>query len=201
MSDSGNGEQSYEEREAVAVFDSEASLRAAVDDLMQLGLRQEDMSVLAESSKAAGPAEKLADAPGTPRAAYVTSDSRTEGLAGLVGLPVYLAGAGAAALAATGGMALVPAIAVAAGSGIAAGGFGLLLARAFGRRHAAYIQEQIENGGLILWVSAPDRSRDARIAEILTRHGGRDVHFHVVTRSWGVADVPLHDVQPDPLLR
>jgi hypothetical protein len=57
------------------------------------------------------------------------------------------------------------------------------------------------DGGLLLWVRADDPARDKEIAGILARAGGRDVHFHVATRKWGVADVPLHDAQPDPLLR
>jgi hypothetical protein len=56
-------------------------------------------------------------------------------------------------------------------------------------------------GSLLLWVHAPDETKDAWILEILKRHGGRDAHFHVVHRTWGVADRPLHDVNPDPLLR
>lgn len=41
----------YQDREAVATFDDEAALHAAVDALMQFGVRQEDMSVLGEVSK------------------------------------------------------------------------------------------------------------------------------------------------------
>jgi hypothetical protein len=35
------GEQTYQERKAVAVFDDEPSLHAAIDHLMQAGLPQE----------------------------------------------------------------------------------------------------------------------------------------------------------------
>jgi hypothetical protein len=199
------GEQTYQEREAVAVFDDETSLHAAVDHLMQAGLRQEDMSVLADSEmlsrKGKQTVDNLEDKDNVHRAAFVSSDSRTEGLAALVGAPVYIAAVGAAAIAGTGGAALIPTIAVAVGSGAAAGGLGVLLARAFGRHHAERVHRQIANGGLLLWVHAPDQSNDARIIEILKRHGGRDVHFHVVNRTWGLADRPLHDVNPDPLLR
>ena len=200
-----DGEQIYQEREAVAVFDDEKSLHAAVDGLMQAGLRQEDMSLLADSEKLSQKGkqtvESLEDKDKVHRTAFVSSDSRTEGLAAVVGAPVYLAAVGAAAIAGTGGAALIPTIAVAVGSGAAAGGLGLLLARAFGRQHAERVHRQIANGGLILWVHAPDPGNDAKILEILRRHGGRDVHFHVVSRTWGLADRPLHDVNPDPLLR
>jgi hypothetical protein len=44
----------YEEREAVAVFDNESSLNAAVDALMLAGLRQDDLSVLADAGSFVG---------------------------------------------------------------------------------------------------------------------------------------------------
>jgi hypothetical protein len=106
----------YKEREAVAVFDNESSLNAAVDALMLAGLRQDDFGVLADAgSLSAQAASNLADKESTPRTEYVSPDSRTEGLAALA--------------------------------------------------------------------------------------GGRDAHFHVVHRTWGLADRPMHDVNPDPFLR
>lgn len=205
VGDVDSGEQSYQEREAVAVFDSEASLNAAVDELMQAGLRQEDMSLLAHDKRLAAQelasVEELADSGTAPRGAFVSSDSRAEGLAAAVGSPALLAGLGVAAVVGTGGAALIPTLAATVGSSAAGGALGLLLARAFGRKHADFINQQIMNGGLLLWVHAPDPAKDARIVGILKSNGGRDVHIHVVTRSWGVADVPLHDFNPDPLLK
>jgi hypothetical protein len=199
-----SGEHAYEEREAVAVFDDEKSLNAAVDELFQVGVRQEDLSLLADSARVQSGSvttEELEDKDNVERKAFVSSDTRVEGLAALVGVPAYVAGAGAAAIVATGGAALIPTIAVVAGSGLTGGALGLVFARAFGRRHAERIQQQIADGGLILWVHAADPTNDAKIIEILKRHSARDVHVHVVKRSWGVADVPLHDFNPDPLLR
>ena len=192
----------YEEREAVAVFDNESSLNAAVDALMLAGLRQDDLSVLADAgSLSAQAASNLADKESTPRTEYVSPDSRTEGFAALAGGPALLGGLTAALVAGTGGAALIPTIAVAVGSTLAGGGLGLVLARAFGRKHAAFVGHQLKKGGLLLWVHAPDEAKDAEILQILKLHGGRDAHFHVVHRTWGVADRPLHDVNPDPFLR
>ena len=201
--DNDSGEHIYEEREAVAVFNDEKSLNAAVDELLQAGVPQEDLSLLADSARVQSGAvttEELEDKDGVERKAYVSSDSRVEGMAAMVGVPAYVAGAGAAAIVATGGAALIPTIAVVCGSGLTGGALGLVFARAFGRRHAERIQQQIQDGGLILWVHAADPAKDGKIVDILKRHSARDVHFHVVKRSWGVADVPLHNFNPDPLL-
>lgn len=192
----------YQEREAVAVFDSEESLRAAVDGLMQIGLRQEDLSLLGDVSllHTLGDVKKVEDAANISRAAFVSSDTRTEGLSAVVGAPAYIIGAGAAAIVATGGAALIPTIAVAAGGTAVGGALGLLLARAFGRRHADRIGSQIAAGGLLLWVHAPEPATDEAIIGVLSQNGGRDVHIHVVERTWGPADAPLHDFNPDPFL-
>jgi len=193
---------SYQEREAVAIFDSENALRAAVDALMQIGLRQDDLSLLGDVSllRNLGNIREIEDAAGVRHAAYVSSDERTEGLSAVVGAPTYVIGAGAAAIVATGGAALIPTIAVAAGGAAVGGALGLLLARAFGRRHADRVEKQLAAGGLLLWVHAPDPEKDQAIISALTRNGGRDVHIHVVERTWGPADAPLHDFNPDPLL-
>lgn len=200
-----DGDQTYEEREAVAIFHDEASLNKAVDELMQIGIRRQDLSLLADSKSVPGrvtDAENAEDMNFAPHADYVSPESRTEGLAALVGVPVYVAGAGVAAVVATGGAAaLIPTLAVVAGSGLAAGAVGLILARVFGRHHAERVQDQIARGGLLLWVHLPDKERDSEVLEILHRNGADDVHIHVVQRSWGVSDVPMHDVEPDPLLR
>jgi hypothetical protein len=201
-----DGDQIYEEREAVAIFQDEASLNSAIDELMQAGIRRQDLSILANSKsvpgkkgKAEETAEETADKNFVEHDDYVSPDSRTEGLAALVCVPLYVAGAGVAAVA-TGGAALISTVAIVAGSGLAAGAVGLLLARVFGRHHAERVQEQIAKGGLLLWVHLPERGRDAKVMDILRRNGAQDVHLHVVKRSWGVSDVPGHDVEPDPFL-
>jgi len=193
----------YQEREAVAVFDSEAALNAAVDALMQFGVRQADLSVLAPSDKLtpATPASALEDKDDAPRAAFVTSDSRVEGAAALTGGPALITGLGAALVAGTVGVAMIPALAVTIGGALATGSAGFLLSRLFGRKHAEAIHEQLKNGGLLLWVHAPEAKDDERILAILRENGGRDAHIHVVHRKWGTDDVPFDTAQPDPLLK
>ena len=101
-------------REASAIFHSATALQKAVDGLLCSGFDRDDLSVLG-SDKALRDkfganiptAESLADDPATPRATYVSSDSRTEGLAALAGIPVYVGGAGAAAIAALEGAAAI----------------------------------------------------------------------------------------------
>lgn len=197
-----DGDFSYFEREATAVFSDEQSLDHAVDALMQIGLTQEDMSVLAHSVhlSASRSAEQVADSNKPAIDGFVTPDSRTEGKAALVGTPALLVGLGAALAISTAGVAMIPAFVVTAGGAVVGGGAGMILARIFGRKHAHYIQEQINNGGIVLWVRAEDKSQDQAILDILTNNGGKNAHIHTVSREWGADSIPFHDAQPDPFL-
>ena len=40
------------------------------------------------------------------------------------------------------------------------------------------LQEQLDRGGLLLWVHTRDAAHEERATEILRRHSGRDVHVH-----------------------
>ena len=198
------GETTYNEREAVAIFGDESSLNAAVDALIQAGWAAEDMSLLGHTDKVnemQARARELADKADAPRTAYVSPDSAVEGTVEAIAAPALLAGLGATAIITSGGLALLPTIALAAGSTAAGGGLGLLLARAFGRKHANHVQDQILNGGLLLWVKASDAAQDEKLLAALRDNGGLNVHMHTTTRNWGVDDVPFHDAQPDPFLR
>lgn len=200
-SETTSGEYFYEEREAVAVFSDEASLNAAVDALLQAGLQQADMSVLGHSERLAGASvEQLEDRADAPRAAYATPDSRVEGLAALTGGPALVVGLGAAAVLGSAGAALIPTIAITAGSAAGSGAVGLLLARLFGRKHGRSVEDQILAGGLLLWVHVSDAADDEKILGILRSNGGRDAHIHVLQKHWGIDEVPLHNANPDPLL-
>lgn len=200
------GTITYDLREAVAVFDDEKALETAVDELLLKGLTEEDISLLAGEPTLRAKlghiyerVEDIEDSPEAPRKGFMSSDSRTEGLAALVGLPVYVAGVGTAAIVATGGGAIVAVIAAVAGASLAAGAVGMAIARAVGRHHAEQMQHQIERGGILLWVRV-DEERDRDVLDILRRNGGRDIHVHTVKRTWGVGDAPLYGFNPDPLL-
>lgn len=63
-----------------------------------------------------------------------------------------------------------------------AGGTGRLigevLAQFIGDHHARYLQEQIDHGGLLLWVRTRDQAHEKRAVEILSKHSAHDVHTH-----------------------
>ena len=87
---------------------------------------------------------------------------------------------------------------VAAGAALASGGalamllvsgligaeFGGLIGGVLGEfmeeRHAKYLQEQLDHGGLLLWVRTRNDTLEETAKRIIAKHSGRDVHAHDV---------------------
>lgn len=190
-------------KEAVGVFRDPDALEAAIDELEVSGFDRAALSVLATDAKATDQVarfyrtiKEVEDSGRAPRGSFVSRDSRTEGEAAAVGIPLYVGGfAGAAAVAASGG-ALALAIAVAIGGGAIGAGFGAILAAAIARHHAEGVREQLDKGGLVLWVSVPDSDAEQRAVAILNKMGAQDVHVHQIKREWAEVRMP----QFDPLL-
>ena len=174
-------------REAVGVFDNPEAFQEAIDKLMSSGFDRAELSLLASEQtvdeKLSHHYEKvkeLEDNPKIPRAAYVSTESIGDAQGGLVGGLMYVgATAAAGAIVITGGT-LAAAIAAAAVAGGAGGLIGSILAKWVGHRQAQYLQEQLNHGGLLLWVRTWDAGDEKRAVEILAKHSGRDVHVHAL---------------------
>ena len=202
-----SGTMRYDAREVVGVFPIASALETAVEQLEIAGVDRAAISVLGVNPKRSGridtlyrSAEAIEDDPAARQAAFVSQESQTEGKAFAISFPFGIGGfAGAWAVAAAGG-ALAATIGATVLGGAVGAGLGVLLVRAVARHHAENIQSQLARGGLVLWVSTPNDAAEQRALDVLGRCGGTSVHAHSVTREWGIADVPLHDVQPDPFL-
>ena len=206
MSDD-SGQSEYLVREAVGIFPDAEALEAAVDELERQGFDRSTISVLASDHKVMERVGRLyrsaaaaADDPQAPQAAFISRDSRTEAAAATVGGPLLIGGFAGAFTAAASGGALAMAIATAIAGGVVGAGLGALVLLAVARRHADHVKEQLAQGGLVVWVTTPDPVAEERAMSVLNKCGARLAHIHEVKRQWGVKDVPLYDVQPDPLL-
>jgi hypothetical protein len=174
-------------REAVGVFSTPETLQEAIDELMSSGFDRADLSMLAAEGtvdeKLGHKYQKIAeleDDPIVPRCCYVSTESIGDAQAWLVGGLMYVgAMAATGAVMATGGtLALV--IAAAALAGGVGSLFGAILAKWVGDNHANYLQEQLDHGGLLLWVRTWDAEDEKRAVSILSKHSGRDVHIHTL---------------------
>lgn len=173
------------EPEAVGIFDNVASLYAAIDELQMHGFNRSEISMLADEQTveeklgdAFWKAEKLEDEPDAPRRPYFSEESVGAGEGTLLSIPAYIAAVATAGALMTPAASMATAIAGAAlagGAGAAVGGF---LAWLFGKSHAEYLKNQIDHGGLLLWVRTRDEAQQKRAEEILKRHAGHHIHVH-----------------------
>lgn len=172
-------------REAVAVFDSADALQAAIDELLTSGFNQAELSLLAGEATVVeklghrySRVNELEDAPEAPTIAYVSPETRAGAQGAVAGGLVYLGAMAATGAVLVSGGALAAAALAAMAAGGAGGMIGALLARLIGESHARYLQEQLDHGGLLLWVRTWNADDEARAVTILGRHSGHDVHVH-----------------------
>lgn len=172
------------QREAVAVLDDVASLESTVEDLKAAGFAGDDISLLATDETVERKlghiyrrVEELEDDPSAPRTAFVSSRDfvRRERvvMATLTYIPTLIAA----------GTVVASAGAVAAAlAGVAVGGASLatLLTHWMDTRHANWLQDQIDRGGILVWVRTPDTAAERKALEILGRYSAHDVHIHGV---------------------
>lgn len=178
-------ETSATRTEAVAVFDGADSLEAAVDELLSSGFDRSELSLLASEEAVTEKlghlyrrVEQLEDEPSVPRTAFVSTEAIGDAEGGLIGTLLYVGAIAAAGAVVASGGTLAGAIVAAVMAGGAGGLIGSILATMVGDRHARHIQEQLDRGGLLLWVRTRDRAHEERAKAVLARHSGRDVHLH-----------------------
>ncbi len=170
-------------REAVGVFTDTQSLQDAIRDLEGTAFPRQDISVMGgreELEKVFGassvnPAYAM-DNSDTPRQAPARPEEATIGTAAMIGGGAYI---GAMTLALTAGAVAFPAIVAAAViGGVGGGSIGAVMTALIGNRHNKHLEEQIEKGGLLLWVRTPDAERESIAQQIMRNNGAYDVHVH-----------------------
>jgi hypothetical protein len=174
-------------REAVAVFTNAADMEAAVDDLLSSGFARADLSLLASSETVRqklghsfSSTRDLEDDAEVPTTAYVARESVGDAEGAVLGGLMYVgAFLGLAPIVASGGTIGAAILATVLGSGGGAA-IGAILASVIGQKHADHLKEQMDAGGILLWVRTRDTEHEERARTILSRHSGQDVHIHGV---------------------
>ncbi len=174
-------------REAVGVFDKYAQLQAAIDELLSSGFDRAELSLLASETAVVEKlghryrrVEEIEDDASVPRAAYVSTEAVGDAEGAMIGGLMYVAAGVLMGPVAFAGGSLV-AIASAAAIGAGLGGLvGVPLAGLIAQDRARHIKEQLDHGGLLLWVRVWDAQREEKAVGILERHSGRDVHVHEI---------------------
>lgn len=171
--------------EVVGVFDSFDALQSAFYDLRMVGFSRYDISLLGSEEaieeklgKRYWRSSELEDDPRAPRAAFVSEEAIGELEGGIAGGFFFLGSYIAMLAMLTPASTLAASIAAIAIGGSPAAVIGALLARRVGKHHKDYYANQIEHGGILLWVRVADKEREELARKILEGHSGRDVHVH-----------------------
>lgn len=172
-------------REVVGLFTNVEDLQATIRELEGSSFPRQDISVMGSRKELESvfgsktvPPELAMDNADTPRQAPARSEEFTIGAAAMVGVPAYV---GAMTLALAAGAVTFPAIVGAAViGGLGGGTLGAILTRIMGSRYDRHIQEQIERGGLLLWVRTPTSDLEEIAKQIMIVRGGYNVHAHKI---------------------
>jgi outer membrane lipoprotein SlyB len=172
-------------REAVGVFHDEKTLQTAVDELLVKGFDRSSLTLLASEHAVAEKlghryrmVDEIVDDVTIPRVAYVGTDSRTEGKAAAVTGLAYVGALGAVGAIVASGGTVAAAILGAAAAGGMGGLIGGVLSRFLDRQHADHLREQLDHGGLLLWVATHDASQEKTASDVLRASGAEHVHVH-----------------------
>jgi len=163
-------------REVVAVFDDVDGLDKAVYALETRGFDRAAFSLLASEHAIAErlghryrQVAEVEDDPQVLRETFFSRASRLE--AEYLPAPA-LAAIGALIIAGTG--TLLPVVIAASGGAL----IGAALGRLMHERHATRVREQLERGGLLLWVNVRNVTEENTALEVLRAHSAHDVHAH-----------------------
>jgi hypothetical protein len=172
-------------REAVGIFHGPEELQSAIDELLSSGFHRAELSLLASEQAVMEKlghryqrVHDLADDPATPRAAYVSTEAIGDAEGALIGGLMYVGATVATGAIVVSGGTLAAAIAAAAVAGGAGGLIGSVLAKWVGHHHAHYLHEQLEHGGMLLWVRTWTAADEERAIEILRKFSAENVHLH-----------------------
>ncbi len=172
-------------REAVAVFSDAKQMESAIDELLESGFNHAQLSLLATADTVDAKlghqferVQDLEDDPAAPRVTYVSRDTVGDAQGAVIGGLIYVGAITGIGAVVTSGGALFPLIGAAAVGGTGGILLGSLLAKIIGDTYGKYINDQLERGGLLLWVRTFDTEQEDRAVGILKRHSGSEVHVH-----------------------
>ena len=173
-------------REVVAAFGEPEALQSAVADLQSHGFNRADITFMARESLTGHLAQdyeatrQARDAPQARREAVTDETDVRQRRTRDISLAATLAGFAAAGFTiATGGTTLLAAGVTAAALG-AVGGAAALIGKARGKSQETFLREQLERGGILVWVRTPDTAAEERAQSILRPYSAHDVHVHEV---------------------
>lgn len=184
-------------RQAVGIFHNAESLRGAIEELLVSGFTPDEIGILASEQvveRSLGDlyvrTNEASDSPDAPAVAFVRRESFGDGARTHAGGLFFVGATGAAggivASTALLGSALLPAVGAVVGVGL----IGLFVASFIHQSDAEYLQQQIDEGQILLFVRV-EPEREQEIVRLLIRNSGLDVKiYEVPVRNPAIPNAP-----------
>jgi hypothetical protein len=174
-------------REAVGIFFEVNPLRAAIEELItaefdesELGLLAGERTVQETLGNLYERSNEFINSPTAPCTAFVANDAVEDTVHALLG-SLFFYGVTTAAGAAVASAAVLGGAVFAAVGGVAAvGAAGAAMGLVIHKNDASYLEEQVDEGHLLLFVRTHDSERENTAKEILSRHGAYDAKVYTV---------------------
>jgi len=174
-------------REVAGAFFELDVLQDAVEELLASGFKRESISMLAGEHKIGDElgdyytrVNQFSSGPDAPQTAFVANEAMGDTMHALFG-SLYFLGAtiAAGAVVATAG-AMAGAISAAMAGTVAIGSIGAILAGIVHESDAEEIEQQIDEGHLVLFVRTRNVEQEKLAVEIMQRHAGTEVKVYSV---------------------
>ncbi|WP_046863477.1 hypothetical protein [Microvirga massiliensis] len=195
-------------REAVGVVHSREQLEALVGKLMTAGFDRAAIDLMASQDAVnrklgtvyANPVA-AAEVPEVPRRELILPSDETSSTALIFGTLISIGSIGAAMPILASGGALAAALAAGVGGAAVAGGLAKFIRdHVVKRSDEIDLENELSQGGLVIFVRVRDAEREARAVAIMQGCGVERVHVHEIEIPKAAEDIPLENLAPDPLL-
>lgn len=186
-------------REAVGIFFNAQHLKDALKDLLASGFEPEELGLLASEQVVARSLGDLytrtnesADLPQAPAIAFIGRESTRETARTLGGSLFFVGTSGVVGAVVASAAVLGGALLAAVGGIVGVGVVGALVATIIHQTDAEYLQQQVDEGHMLLFVRMADSDREQQAMNILVRNSAVDVKIYEVP----VERVPAAAIQP-----
>lgn len=175
-------------REAVAVFLDPQSLKSAIGVLLASGVSREQIGLLASEHSVReslgdfyAHTNNTHDSTEGPVTAFVDKNSNSQQQQDSLGGSLFFVGTTGAMGAVVASSAVFGGALLAALSGVVAiGAVGAMAGKIIHQSDADYLQQQVDEGHILLFVTITEPQREQEIVDLLTRHEGQNVKVHEV---------------------
>lgn len=180
-------EQEGSIREAVGIFITAEPLRAAMNELLAAGIGREQQGLLASEQVVEQSLGDLysrssaaRDDETAPAVVFMDKSADGEAAESVGGSLFFVGTTGVMGAVVASSAVLGGALFAAIGGAAAVGVVGALVGKIIHQDDADYLQQQVDEGHILLFVRLPGTSGEAQVLDILSRHSGMDAKMYDV---------------------